>query len=194
MSAYRVKLVRPPARSVRRRLAACRARPMATALAHAGLGLAVIGIVATTALAVRGDPSAQARRHGRDRRLHARLQGCRRPSGAELPRAGALFEVSRNGDRGDRATPSKRVHRRAERHDRGRHSCELARRSLCRAGRPLKDGAFSIRLYFNPLVRLIWLGALVMFIGGAVSLSDRRLRVGAPRRAQAKAAAVSAAE
>ena len=61
-------------------------------------------------------------------------------------------------------------------------------------GDQLKDGAFSIRLYFNPLVRLIWLGALVMFIGGAVSLSDRRLRVGAPRRAQAKAAAVSAAE
>ena len=61
-------------------------------------------------------------------------------------------------------------------------------------GDPLKDGAYSVRLYFNPLVRLIWLGALVMFFGGAVSLSDRRLRVGAPKRAQAKAAAVSAAK
>ena len=39
-----------------------------------------------------------------------------------------------------------------------------------------------MRLYFNPLVRLIWLGALVMALGGALSLSDRRLRVGAPRR------------
>ena len=57
-------------------------------------------------------------------------------------------------------------------------------------GDQLKDGAYSVRLYFNPLVRLIWLGALVMFFGGAVSLSDRRLRVGAPKRAQAKAAAV----
>ena len=61
-------------------------------------------------------------------------------------------------------------------------------------GDQLKDGAYSVRLYFNPLVRLIWLGALVMFFGGAVSLSDRRLRVGAPKRAQAKAAAVSVAE
>jgi cytochrome c-type biogenesis protein CcmF len=61
-------------------------------------------------------------------------------------------------------------------------------------GDQLKDGAYSIRLYFNPLVRLIWLGALVMFFGGAVSLSDRRLRVGAPKRAQAKVAAVPAGE
>jgi cytochrome c-type biogenesis protein CcmF len=61
-------------------------------------------------------------------------------------------------------------------------------------GDELNDGAYSIRLYFNPLVRLIWLGALVMFLGGAVSLSDRRLRVGAPKRARAKAAAASPAE
>jgi len=37
-------------------------------------------------------------------------------------------------------------------------------------------------------VRLIWLGAIVMALGGALSLSDRRLRVGAPRRAQRAAA------
>jgi cytochrome c-type biogenesis protein CcmF len=37
-------------------------------------------------------------------------------------------------------------------------------------------------------VLLIWLGALFMFAGGALSLSDRRLRVGAPRRAKAPAA------
>jgi cytochrome c-type biogenesis protein CcmF len=48
----------------------------------------------------------------------------------------------------------------------------------------LKDGAYSVRLYFHPLVRFIWLGAVVMFVGGALSLSDRRLRVGAPKRAR----------
>jgi cytochrome c-type biogenesis protein CcmF len=45
-----------------------------------------------------------------------------------------------------------------------------------------------VRLYFKPQVLLIWLGALFMFAGGALSLSDRRLRVGAPRRAKAQAA------
>ena len=52
-------------------------------------------------------------------------------------------------------------------------------------GDPLKDGAYSVRLYFNPLVRLIWLGAVAMFIGGGLSLSDRRLRISAPKRAKA---------
>jgi cytochrome c-type biogenesis protein CcmF len=37
-------------------------------------------------------------------------------------------------------------------------------------------------------VLLIWLGAGFMFLGGALSLSDRRLRVGAPRPAKAKKA------
>ncbi|MEQ1652087.1 MAG: cytochrome c-type biogenesis CcmF C-terminal domain-containing protein, partial [Hyphomicrobium sp.] len=41
-------------------------------------------------------------------------------------------------------------------------------------------GAYAVRAYFNPLVRFIWLGALIMFIGGGLSLADRRLRVGAP--------------
>ena len=47
------------------------------------------------------------------------------------------------------------------------------------------DGGRVVRMYFNPMVTLIWLGALIMFVGGALSLSDRRYRVGAPRRSVA---------
>src|SRR5580692_2765941 len=45
-------------------------------------------------------------------------------------------------------------------------------------------GGYTLRLYYNPLVPLIWLGAAAMAFGGLVSLSDRRHRVGAPRRAR----------
>jgi cytochrome c-type biogenesis protein CcmF len=51
-----------------------------------------------------------------------------------------------------------------------------------------EDGSVAIRLYFKPLVLLIWLGSLVMALGGALSLSDRRLRVGAPKPAKKPAA------
>ena len=37
-----------------------------------------------------------------------------------------------------------------------------------------------VRLYVNPLQPWIWLGALIMALGGVLSLSDRRQRVGAP--------------
>ena len=52
---------------------------------------------------------------------------------------------------------------------------------------PITNGSVPVRLYFKPLVLLIWLGAGIMFAGGALSLSDRRLRVGAPRPAKARA-------
>jgi cytochrome c-type biogenesis protein CcmF len=39
-----------------------------------------------------------------------------------------------------------------------------------------------LRLHVNPLAPWIWFGALVMAAGGALSLADRRLRVGAPSR------------
>ena len=53
-------------------------------------------------------------------------------------------------------------------------------------GGPKDDGSWAVRMYFKPLVRLIWLGAVVMFIGGGLSLADRRLRVGAPRSARSR--------
>ncbi len=50
-----------------------------------------------------------------------------------------------------------------------------------------RDGGAVLRLHFNPLAPWIWLGALVMAIGGGLSLADRRLRVGAPARRAAAA-------
>ena len=50
------------------------------------------------------------------------------------------------------------------------------------------DGSIAIRLYYKPMVLLIWLGAVVMMLGGGLSLSDRRLRIGAPKPATKSAA------
>jgi cytochrome c-type biogenesis protein CcmF len=41
-------------------------------------------------------------------------------------------------------------------------------------------GGYATRFYVKPLVHWIWAGCLIMVIGGFVSLSDRRHRVGAP--------------
>ena len=48
-----------------------------------------------------------------------------------------------------------------------------------------------LRLHDNPLAPWMWLGALVMAMGGGLSLSDRRVRVGAPRRARLPAGAAA---
>jgi len=54
------------------------------------------------------------------------------------------------------------------------------------------DGAWVVRLYYNPLVPWIWFGAVIMALGGIVSLSDRRLRVGVPVRRALKQPAAPA--
>ena len=40
-----------------------------------------------------------------------------------------------------------------------------------------------VRVFWNPWARLIFIGPLMMALGGAISLSDRRLRIGVPRPA-----------
>ena len=63
------------------------------------------------------------------------------------------------------------------------------------ASAPAKgDGSYILRLYYNPLVPWIWLGAACMALGGLISLTDRRHRVGAPvRRVRPVAPPVQAA-
>ena len=50
-------------------------------------------------------------------------------------------------------------------------------------GEPIRDDGFSLRIQYKPGVRLIWLGGLMMVLGGVLAASDRRYRV-ALRRAR----------
>jgi cytochrome c-type biogenesis protein CcmF len=51
------------------------------------------------------------------------------------------------------------------------------------------EGLWVTRIYHSPLVPWMWMGSLIMVLGGILSLSDRRLRVGAPKRHAAPSAA-----
>lgn len=44
-------------------------------------------------------------------------------------------------------------------------------------GEPLEDGAWSIRIYYKPMVEWVWGGCLMMAFGGLLALSDRRYRL-----------------
>jgi cytochrome c-type biogenesis protein CcmF len=59
--------------------------------------------------------------------------------------------------------------------------------------RPQPNGAdaWLVTAHWNPWARLIWLGPLLMALGGLVSLSDRRLRFALPRTARAPAGALA---
>ncbi|MCQ4320931.1 heme lyase CcmF/NrfE family subunit [Stutzerimonas stutzeri] len=44
-------------------------------------------------------------------------------------------------------------------------------------GEPLDNGAWAVRVHIKPFVRWIWMGALLMSLGGVLSVSDKRYRV-----------------
>jgi len=52
-------------------------------------------------------------------------------------------------------------------------------------GDPREGGGRVVRAYHHPLVQWLWAGSVIMTLGGLISLTDRRYRVGAPRPAKA---------
>jgi cytochrome c-type biogenesis protein CcmF len=59
-------------------------------------------------------------------------------------------------------------------------------------GEPLgADGAWALRIYYKPFIRWIWLGGLLMALGGVLAATDRRYRL-SRRRATVAANAIAA--
>jgi cytochrome c-type biogenesis protein CcmF len=193
--ATRVKLLDSSWSEIWRRLRHLPRAAYGSALAHAGLGLTVIGIVATTAwgsekiLALKPGDTAEIAGY------HLTFSGVAPRQGPNYRERVGLFTVARNGRAVTELAPSKRefMAEQSGTTEAGIHTGWRGDLYIV-LGDQLKDGAYSVRLYFHPLVWLIWAGAVVMFIGGAVSLSDRRLRVGAPERAEVKPAPIPAGE
>jgi cytochrome c-type biogenesis protein CcmF len=110
-------------------------------------------------------------------------------SGPNFKEVAATFTVRRHGEVIGIMAPSKRSF--SSRNTTTTESALMARgfsQLYLSLGDLNPDGSVAVRLYYKPLVLLIWLGCVVMVIGGGLSLSDRRLRVGAPKPARIKTA------
>ena len=180
----RLMLFRVPASASFSRLFGLPRSALGTVIAHAGLGLSVIGIVATSAFQTE---TIIAMRPGDTINVGGYTllyQGNAPATGPNYREERALFIASRDGANSFSLAPAKRFYS-----ARQTTTTEAAIRTLWLSqvylslGDRTEDGAQAVRASYKPLVTLIWLGAVVMAFGGALSLSDRRLRIGAPRRA-----------
>jgi cytochrome c-type biogenesis protein CcmF len=159
-----------------------------TALAHIGLGLTLLGIVGETQWGSERIVALKPSDHVAIDRFDLTFEGTAQRDGPNYRELAANFAVRRNGEFIGMMQPAKRAF--AARSTTTTESALMTRgfsQLYLSLGETNPDGSISIRLYYKPLVLLIWLGAVVMMVGGALSLSDRRLRVGAPRPAKSKA-------
>jgi len=187
--AERIMLFRGPVAIVIPRAKGLPRSTWGTALAHFGLGGVLLGIIGETQWGTERIVSLKPSEKVSIRRYDFTLDGVVPRSGPNYRELAARFTVRRMGEVIGVMEPSKRTFP-----SRGTTTTEAAlmTRGLSQLyvslGEQNADGALAVRIYHKPMVLLIWLGAVVMVLGGALSLSDRRLRVGAPRAANARAA------
>jgi cytochrome c-type biogenesis protein CcmF len=186
----RTMVLRVPLAATLRRAAGLPRSAWGSALAHFGMGVTLMGIVAVTAWG--SERIAALKPGGTIEIAHYRLtldSLFDRPGPNYRDLVGHFTVRRANGDLLGSMEPSRRTF--PARNMATTEAALMTRRAsqlYLSLGDPNPDGSVPVRLYLKPQVLLIWLGALIMVAGGALSLSDRRLRVGAPRPAKARTA------
>jgi cytochrome c-type biogenesis protein CcmF len=160
-----------------------------TAVAHIGIGLSILGIVCEMNWGAERIAMAKPGTVLSIRGYDLTFDGLTPRDGPNYRELIGRFTVRRDGDLVTVMEPAKRTFAAREM---GTTEAALYSRGFSQLyvslGDPNPDGSIAVRVYHKPLVLLIWIGALVMTFGGGLSLSDRRLRVGAPKPAKAKTA------
>jgi cytochrome c-type biogenesis protein CcmF len=177
----RIKLFRLPVGASLQRLRGLPRGSFGTTIAHAGLGVTIAGIagmsLASSAIVLL-KPGQTTHLAGYD----FRLVGLHDAAGPNYAARVATIAISRDGVPVVTLAPERRsfpVQRMTT--TEAKIQTNFFRDLYAVLGDE-RDGAAVLRLHVNPLAPWIWLGALVMALGGVVSLADRRLRVGAPMR------------
>jgi cytochrome c-type biogenesis protein CcmF len=184
--AERTRLFRAPAGEVWRRLVGLPRGAWGMTLAHLGLGIFVLGACfetgwrgeAAETLAIGGALDVGG--------YHVVLKDVSQVDGPNYQAERGRLEVTRAGALVCRGAPERRVY------DAGAQTTSevaICYRGLShlylvlgeRRGSP-DAPVWLVRAYWNPWATLLFVGPVIMALGGLVSLSDRRLRLGLARR------------
>ena len=167
-----------------------------SALAHAGVGVTLFGIIGATAWA---DEQIKAMKPGEQVAIgpyQVTLEGVGAVTGPNYSADQAVLKVERGGELVRVMRPERRFFPagRMTTTETAIHTTGFADFYTALGERPEGADAWTVRLHYKPLAPFIWLGALIMALGGLLSLLDRRLRVGAPSRRRVAPAAALPAE
>ena len=152
-------------------------------LAHAGVGVFLIGVTFTSEFSVQKDIRMQASQSVEVGGYRFLFTGVARHRGPNYTADLGTIEVYRDGQPVAALKPEKRLYL-AQRSPTTEAAIDagFSRDLYVALGQPIgADGAWSVRIYYKPFIRWIWLGALIMALGGLLAASDQRYR-NQPRR------------
>ena len=187
----RIKLFRAPVLESWRRMKNLPRASHGMTLAHLGLAVCIFGFVGSSAwkdeVVTFAEPGTKIVVAG----FTVEFEGVERVRGPNYIASRATLDVTRDGDFVTKLYPERRNYPVAQ-----SSTTESAIRqtlagdlyaSIAAPASEQAGNAWTLRVLYEPLVNFIWIGSFMLVMGGALSLSDRRLRVGAPRRAKTRA-------
>lgn len=147
-------------------------------LGHVGLAVTVIGIAMVQNYSIERDVRLAPGESFEIQQYNFYFKGLRDKDGPNYDGYIADFEITQDGQYVNTLHAEKRFYRTAKSMmteaaiDRG-----ITRDLYIAMGERLEDGrSWAIRIYYKPFVRWIWAGALLMSLGGALAISDKRYR------------------
>ena len=145
-------------------------------IAHFGVGVFVFGVTIVSAYTIETDQRIAIGESVSVAGVEFRMRDLRRVSGPNYEAEEGEFELrDSDGRLIGLVAPQKRVYR-VQRNPMTEAGIDatLTRDWFVALGDPLGAGAWSVRIQYRPMLRLVWLGALIMALGGALAASDRR--------------------
>ena len=156
-------------------------------VAHFGIGLATLGITGVQSFKVEKDVALGIGDGATIAGYEFKFAALRDVRGPNYVGVEADVVVSRGGEAVTVLQPQKRLYNSG-----GNAMTEAgievgaARDLFAALGDDLGQGRWSFRLQYKPLIRFIWLGAILIAFGGCVAAFDRRYRLRVRRGARAR--------
>jgi cytochrome c-type biogenesis protein CcmF len=165
-------------------------------LAHAGVGVFLIGVLLSESLSVTRDVRMAPGESQTIGSYYFRFGGVHATRGPNWHAEQGTVTVTHDGQLVSVMHPQKRTYLRGQVQTESAIDPGITRDLYVALGEPMDpqqlEGAWALRLYQKPFIRWIWGGGLLMMLGGFVAAADRRFRV--KRAAVAENAALVVSE
>ena len=159
-------------------------------VAHFGVGVFTLGVTIVSAFSIETDNVLQPGRSLNAGQYEFTMRELADVRGPNYLAREAVVDIRRDGDFVTQLRPQKRQYQ-VQKSWMTEAGIEAGwnRDLIISMGDQVGNDVWSVRVQYRPLVRFIWLGALIMAFGGLLAASDRRYRV----RARAAASVGTAA-
>lgn len=145
--------------------------------AHIGIAVVIIGVTLTSSLAQQRDVALQPGAAADIGPYQIKYLDDNGIEGPNYHGAGVRFELSKHGNYVATILAEKRIYNASQMPmTQAAINANLWRDIYVALGNPLDKDGWTVRLYYKPFVRWIWLGGLLIMLGGICATADKRYR------------------